>query len=84
MAVLSFESRDGSFQGSCIGWSDKQFDHNLIAVYAASHFLVFFTAFFVLHQKPWADLVACYVPEAHAVMHGLGSLPGFSVELCTA
>ena len=52
-------------------WTDQQFDRILFTVYGASHFLLFFAAFFVLHQKPWTDIVAFYVPQAHAVMHGL-------------
>jgi hypothetical protein len=52
-------------------WSERQFDGLFFASYAASRFLVFFTAFFVLHQKPWSDIVAFYVPQAHSVMLGL-------------
>ena len=52
-------------------WDTARFDRAFVAFYAASHLLVFFAAFFVLHQKPWADLPAFYVPQAHAVMHGL-------------
>jgi hypothetical protein len=54
-----------------VEWTDRKFDRIFIAFYAASHFLIFFVAFFVLHQKPWADLIGFYVPQAHAVMHGL-------------
>ena len=32
--------------------------------------------FFLLHQKPHADLPVYYMPEAHAVMHGL--IPDFT------
>ena len=71
MAVLGFAVTRWKLSEKILGWSDKQFDHNLIAVYAGSRSLVFFAAFFVFHQKPWADLVGVYVPEAHAVMHGL-------------
>jgi len=52
-------------------WNNRQFDRGFVTFYAASHLLVFFAAFFVLHQKPWADLPAFYVPQAHSVMHGL-------------
>lgn len=52
-------------------WDRGRFDRNYYAFYAASHFLLFVLVFFVLHQKPWADLPAFYVPQAHAVIHGL-------------
>jgi hypothetical protein len=52
-------------------WDQKRFDCIYYAFYAASHFLVFVLVFLVLHQKPWADLPAFYVPQAHAVIHGL-------------
>jgi hypothetical protein len=71
MAVLSLVIARSKLRGKLLAWTDKQFDRNLIAVYAGSRFLVFLAAFFVLHQKPWADLVAVYVPQAHAVMQGL-------------
>src|ERR1700739_1591323 len=71
LAVISLLVARWKLSGKLLGWTEKQFDRNLIALYAASRFLVFFAAFFVLHQKPWADLVAFYVPQGHAVMQGL-------------
>ncbi len=71
MAGLSLLIARSKLSGKLLGWSDKQFDRNLIALYAVSRFLVSIAAFFVLHQKPWADLVTFYVPQAHAVMQGL-------------
>ena len=71
MAGLSLLIARSKLSGKLLGWSDKQFDRNVIALYAVSRFLVFIAAFFVLHQKPWADLVTFYVPQAHAVMQGL-------------
>src|ERR1700739_1019693 len=71
MASVSFLIARWKVSGRLQTWTDKQFDRNLIAVYATSRFLVFFGAFFVLHQKPWADLVTYYVPQGHAVMQGL-------------
>lgn len=71
LAALSFLIARRKLPARVAGWAEQEFDRVFLAVYAASHFLLFFTAFFVLHQKPWADLVAFYVPQAHAVMHGL-------------
>jgi hypothetical protein len=71
MAGLSLMIARWKIPAKLLGWTQKQFDRNLIAVYAGSRFLVFFAAFVVLHQKPWADLVGFYVPEAHAAMDGL-------------
>lgn len=52
-------------------WDRRRFDRNYYAFYAASHFLIFFLVFVVLHQKPWTDLPAFYVPQAHSVLRGL-------------
>ena len=52
-------------------WDRRLFDRNYYAFYAASHFLIFFLVFVVLHQKPWTDLPAFYVPQAHSVLRGL-------------
>jgi hypothetical protein len=71
LAVLSFLIARRKLPAAVAGWSDQKFDRVLFAVYGASHFLLFFAAFFVLHQKPWTDIVAFYVPQAHSVMHGL-------------
>ena len=71
LAVLSFLIARWKLSGKLLSWKDNEFDRYLIALYAGSHFLIFFTAFFLLHQKPWTDLPAFYVPEAHAVMRGL-------------
>ena len=71
MAALGLLIARSKLSGRLLGCTDKQFDRNVIALYAASRFLVFIAAFFVLHQKPWADLVTFYVPQAHAVMQGL-------------
>ena len=71
MAALSLVIARSKLSGRLLAWTEKQFDRNLIAVYACSRFLIFIAAFFVLHQKPWADLVTFYVPQAHAVMQGL-------------
>lgn len=71
MAALSFLIARSKLPQRLLEWSDKKFNRNLIAVYAGSRFLVFIAAFFVLHQKPWADLVTFYVPQARAVMQGL-------------
>ena len=71
LAVFSFLIARWKLSGKLLEWNNKQFDRNLIALYAGSHFMIFFTAFFVLHQKPWTDLPAFYVPQAHAAMRGL-------------
>jgi len=71
MAALSLVIARSKLSGRLLAWTEKQFDRNLIAVYACSRFLIFIAAFFVLHQKPWADLVTFYVPQARAVMQGL-------------
>jgi hypothetical protein len=71
LAVLSFLVTRWKISGKLAEWTQRQFDLYLTSLYAACHFLFFFTAFFILHQKPWADLIFGYVPEAHAVMHGL-------------
>jgi len=71
MAALSFVIARRKLPARLLEWSEEHFDRNLILIYAASRFLVFFVAFFVLHQKPWADLVAVYMPQAHAAMQGL-------------
>jgi len=68
---LSFLVTRWKISGKLAEWTERQFDLYFIALYAACHFLFFFTAFFILHQKPWADLIFVYVPQAHAVMHGL-------------
>ncbi|MGC2163825.1 MAG: hypothetical protein WA634_18110 [Silvibacterium sp.] len=49
----------------------RRFDLLFLIVFAASHFLLFYTTFFLLHQKPHADLPGYYVPQAHSVMKGL-------------
>ncbi len=71
LAILSFLVTRWKISGKLAEWTERQFDLYFIALYAACHFLFFFTAFFILHQKPWADLIFVYVPQAHAVMHGL-------------
>lgn len=71
LAILSFLVTRWKISGKLAEWTQRQFDLYLTSLYAACHFLFFFTAFFILHQKPWADLIFGYVPEAHAVMHGL-------------
>lgn len=71
LALVSFAVVRSRLFGKLGRWDNRQFDRLFVAFYAASHLLVFFAAFFVLHQKPWADLPAFYVPQAHAVMHGL-------------
>ena len=50
---------------------NRTFDSAYFAVFAMGHFVLFASAFLVLHQKPWADLPAFYVPEAHSAMRGL-------------
>src|SRR5579863_524476 len=71
LAILSFLVTRWKISGKLAEWTKQQFDLYLIAFYAAAHFLFFFTAFFILRQKPWADLLFAYVPEGHAVMRGL-------------
>lgn len=71
LAILSLLVARWKISGKLAEWTKRQFDLYLIAFYAACHFLFFFVTFFVLHQRPWADLIFGYVPEAHAVMHGL-------------
>ncbi|HEY2469852.1 MAG TPA: hypothetical protein VGI45_18680 [Terracidiphilus sp.] len=71
LAVVSFLVARRKLPKPVAAWTDQQFDRILFGVYGASHFLLFFTAFFVLHQKPWTDIIAFYVPQAHSVMHGL-------------
>ncbi len=71
LAVVSFVIARRKLPANLAAWTDQYFDRVFFGFYAASHFFVFFAAFFVLHQKPWADLVAFYVPQAHAVMHGM-------------
>jgi hypothetical protein len=78
LAILSFLVARWKISGKLADWTKRQFDVYLVASYAACHFLFFFTAFFVLHQKPWADLVGVYVPQAHAVMSGLFPYRDFS------
>ena len=51
--------------------TSRRFDFLFLALFTASRFLVFLVTFFLLHQKPHADLPVYYMPEAHAVMHGL-------------
>ncbi len=64
--------------GKLAEWTERRFDLYFITLYAACHFLFFFTTFFVLHQKPWADLTGAYMPQAHAVMQGLFPYRDFS------
>ena len=71
LAILSYAVARWPLSGKIREWNNRLFDRALVAFYAASHLLLFILAFFVLHQKPWADLPAFYVPQAHAVMHGL-------------
>jgi hypothetical protein len=71
LAALSFLIARRTLPAPVTSWTEREFDRVFVAIYAASHFLLFFIAFFLLHQKPWADLVAFYVPQAHAVMQGL-------------
>src|ERR1700752_2767551 len=71
LAVVSFLVARRKLPAILGAWTDQQFDRIFFVVYAASRFLLFFAAFFVLHQKPWTDIVGFYVPQAHAVMHGL-------------
>ena len=71
MAALSFLIARSKLPGKLTSWTNEHFDRTLIALYAGSRFLIFIAAFFVLHQKPWADLVTFYVPQAHAAMQGL-------------
>lgn len=71
LAIVSFLVARRKLPAIVGAWTDQQFDRIFFAAYAASRFLLFFAAFFVLHQKPWTDIVAFYVPQAHAVMHGL-------------
>jgi hypothetical protein len=70
LAAVSFLIARRKLPATLAAWTDLEFDRILLAVYATTHFFVFFAVFFVLHQKPWADLVAFYVPQAHAVLHG--------------
>jgi hypothetical protein len=71
LAILSFLVTRWKISGKLAEWTERQFDLYFITLYAACHFLFFFVTFFVLHQKPWADLIVVYVPQAHAVMQGL-------------
>lgn len=70
LAALSFLVARAKIRGKLVHWTDRQFDQYFITFYAAGRLLIFLAAFFVLHQRPWADLVAFYVPQAHAVMNG--------------
>jgi hypothetical protein len=51
--------------------TSRRFDFLFLALFTASRFLVFLVTFFLLHQKPHADLPVYYMTESHAVMHGL-------------
>lgn len=70
LAAVSFVMARRKLPAPLTAWKDREFDRIFFLFYGASHFLLFFIAFFLLHQKPWADLVAFYVPQAHAVMQG--------------
>lgn len=71
LAMLSFAVARMPMLSRIGRWEKRRFDRIYFGVYAASHFLVFLTAFVVLHEAPRTDLPAYYVPEAHAAMHGL-------------
>jgi hypothetical protein len=71
LAILSFLVTRWKISGKPAEWTERQFDLYFITLYATCHFLLFFATFFVLHQKPWADLTGAYMPQAHAVMQGL-------------
>jgi len=49
----------------------RRFDQLYLIVFISSHVVLSFVAFFILHQKPHADLPAFYMPEAHSVLNGL-------------
>ena len=80
MAALSFLIARSKLPEKLSGWDERQFDRSLVALYACSRFLIFIAAFFVFHQKPWADLVSFYVPQAHSAMQGLVPYRDFSTS----
>ena len=70
LAAVGFVMARRKLPAQLTAWTDWEFDRIFFTFYAVSHFLLFFVAFFLLHQKPWADLIGFYVPQAHAVMQG--------------
>ena len=54
-----------------VAMKPQQFDLFYFGLFFVIRFLLFFLAFFALHQKPHSDLPTFYVTEAHANMRGL-------------